>query len=104
MNRTAYESIISISGTSSTRNTDEWARRYQRAGTVPARILRKARRRASAVVISASEAGHRTAKRVLDIVFSLLLLIVTSPLIILIALAIKFTDGGPVLHWQERVG
>jgi len=104
MNRATYESIVSISGRSSTGNMDEWARRYRRAGTAPARMVRKARRRVSVVVISASEAGHRTAKRVLDIVFSLLLLIVMSPLFALIALAIALTDGGPVLYWQERVG
>src|SRR3984885_8133136 len=104
MNRAAYESIVSISGGSSTGNMDEWARRYRRAGTAPARMVRKARRRVSVVVISASEAGHRTAKRVLDIVFSLLLLIVMRPLFALIALAIALTDGGPVLYWQERVG
>lgn len=104
MIRAAYEPVIPISGTSPIRDINAWARRYRRAGTVPARTVRKARRRASAVVIGVSEAGYRTAKRALDIAFSLLLLVVMSPLMVLIALAIKLTDGGAVLYWQERVG
>jgi exopolysaccharide biosynthesis polyprenyl glycosylphosphotransferase len=43
-------------------------------------------------------------KRLLDVVFSALVLIVGLPFWILIALAIKLTDRGPVLYRQERVG
>ena len=43
-------------------------------------------------------------KRVLDIAVSLTALILLSPLIALIALAIKLDDGGPVLYIQDRIG
>lgn len=43
-------------------------------------------------------------KRLMDIALSLLGLLVLSPLLITIALIIKFTSPGPVLFAQERVG
>jgi exopolysaccharide biosynthesis polyprenyl glycosylphosphotransferase len=43
-------------------------------------------------------------KRVMDIVVSLVGLIVLSPLLAIVALAVKFTSPGPVLFAQERVG
>lgn len=42
-------------------------------------------------------------KRFFDIFFSLLAVIVLSPLFIIIAIAIKTEDGGPVFYKQERV-
>ncbi len=45
-----------------------------------------------------------TLKRVFDIAISLSILILFSPLIGLIALAIKLDDSGPVLYVQDRVG
>ncbi len=46
----------------------------------------------------------RCLKRVLDVVLSLTLLLVLSPLMMLVALLIKLTSPGPVLIKQERVG
>ncbi len=43
-------------------------------------------------------------KRLFDIVFSLLALLFFSPLIILIAIAIKLESKGPIVFSQERVG
>lgn len=43
------------------------------------------------------------AKRVCDIVFSLLFLILLSPVMLITALAIRLEDGGPVFYRQERV-
>lgn len=43
-------------------------------------------------------------KRLLDLAVSLLVLVVTSPLIAVIALAIKLDSPGPVLYTQTRVG
>lgn len=43
-------------------------------------------------------------KRVLDFVGSLAILFVASPLLLLIALAIKLTSKGPVVFRQERLG
>jgi hypothetical protein len=43
-------------------------------------------------------------KRVLDIVLSVMLLIVTAPLMAVIAIAIKLESAGPVIFSQQRVG
>lgn len=48
--------------------------------------------------------GTKAAKRAGDIVVSVAMLIVLSPLFALVALAVKLTDGGPILFWQPRVG
>lgn len=44
------------------------------------------------------------AKRSIDITVSTLALVLLSPLFLVVALAIKLTDFGPVFFWQERVG
>lgn len=44
------------------------------------------------------------AKRLFDIVLAALGLVLTAPLLLLAALAVKLEDGGPVLFRQERVG
>ncbi len=43
-------------------------------------------------------------KRGFDIVLSALLLLLLSPLFLAVALAIKFSSKGQVLHWSKRVG
>lgn len=43
-------------------------------------------------------------KRLFDIIFSTVGLIIVSPLFVLIALVIKLTDGGPVFYRGVRVG
>lgn len=48
--------------------------------------------------------GAKAIKRGMDILVSLLLLVILSPLMILIALIIKLSDGGPILYVTERVG
>jgi sugar transferase (PEP-CTERM system associated) len=47
---------------------------------------------------------RRAAKRVFDIATSGLLLVLTSPILLLTALAIKLDSPGPVFYRQERVG
>jgi len=47
---------------------------------------------------------YRLVKRALDIVFSCLLLVLTSPLFLLIALFIQFEGLGPVFFRQPRLG
>jgi len=46
----------------------------------------------------------RRAKRGFDAVAALALLILLTPLLLLIALAVKLEDGGPVLFRQDRLG
>ena len=43
-------------------------------------------------------------KRALDICLTLPAMVALAPLFAMVALAIKFNDGGPVLFWQTRVG
>lgn len=43
-------------------------------------------------------------KRLFDIIFSLILLILFSPIMLFIMLLIKLTDGGPIFYVSQRVG
>lgn len=47
---------------------------------------------------------QRTFKRALDLAIVVTALVVASPLLLLIALAVKLTSPGPILFRQERVG
>lgn len=47
---------------------------------------------------------HFVTKRVFDVVASLLLIVMASPIIVAAALAVALTSKGPVLFRQERVG
>lgn len=46
---------------------------------------------------------QRLMKRLFDLVFALVMLVLTSPLMLLCALAVKLCDGGPVLYLQKRL-
>ena len=46
----------------------------------------------------------RTVKRLFDVTVSASMLVLTLPLLLLTALAIKLEDGGPVIYSQERIG
>jgi lipopolysaccharide/colanic/teichoic acid biosynthesis glycosyltransferase len=48
--------------------------------------------------------GARLGKRGLDVAVAVTCLILLAPLLALVALLIKLTDGGRVLYWQTRVG
>lgn len=48
-------------------------------------------------------AGQRFAKRLMDIVISVPGIILSSPIMLMIALAVKLYDRGPVLYRQERL-
>lgn len=50
------------------------------------------------------EGGQRVAKRLFDILASGILIILASPVMTLIALAVKLASPGPVFFRQERVG
>lgn len=52
----------------------------------------------------AGEGWPVTAKRLLDVLVSFTLLMILSPLLILVATAIKLTSRGPVFFLQERIG
>ena len=48
-------------------------------------------------------AEQQFVKRFFDIVFSLLLLVLFSPVMLIIAIAVKVCDGGPVIFTQDRL-
>src|SRR5689334_16976324 len=43
-------------------------------------------------------------KRLFDIIFSAVGLVLVSPLILVVAVLMKLTDRGPVFYRQERIG
>ncbi len=47
---------------------------------------------------------NKAVKRLFDLIFSILAIILTSPVMLVTALAVKFTSPGPVMFRQERVG
>lgn len=49
-------------------------------------------------------AGQLAAKRVFDVVVASALLVLTAPVLVVAALAIRISDGGPVFFRQSRVG
>lgn len=60
----------------------------------------------STLVVSTGPLGlrARAAKRVFDIVIAFGALLVLSPLLLAVAVAIRLGDGGPVLFVQQRIG
>jgi lipopolysaccharide/colanic/teichoic acid biosynthesis glycosyltransferase len=48
--------------------------------------------------------GPAALKRAIDVTVSLTMLLLLTPLFAVVAGAVKWTDGGPVLFWQRRVG
>ena len=49
-------------------------------------------------------AGNALLKRTMDIVGSLVLIILTSPIMLAVAIGVKLSSPGPILFCQERVG
>jgi lipopolysaccharide/colanic/teichoic acid biosynthesis glycosyltransferase len=56
------------------------------------------------VPVSPTPAGYRLAKRALDLLGSTIGLVVTSPILALVAIAVKVESPGPILFQQERLG
>ncbi len=49
-------------------------------------------------------AFYTTSKRTIDVVVAALALVVTSPICLVVAMAVRFTSRGPVLFRSERIG
>ena len=56
------------------------------------------------VPVSPTPAGYRFAKRALDVIGSTIGLVLTSPVLALVALAVRLESPGPVLFRQQRLG
>ena len=56
------------------------------------------------VPVSPTPAGYRFAKRAMDVIGSMVGLVLTSPVLGLVALAVKLESPGPVLFRQQRLG
>jgi len=59
---------------------------------------------ALAVPVAPTPVGYRLAKRSLDLVASTLGLALTSPILVVVAAAVKLESRGPILFRQERLG
>jgi lipopolysaccharide/colanic/teichoic acid biosynthesis glycosyltransferase len=62
--------------------------------------------RASSLIvpIAPTPLGYRVAKRSLDLIVSVVWLVLATPVMALVAVAVKLESRGPVLFRQERVG
>jgi sugar transferase (PEP-CTERM system associated) len=56
------------------------------------------------VITSGGFGGHGALRRIFDIVFSLAMLVITAPIFLLTAAAIKLEDGGSIIYGQQRTG
>lgn len=54
--------------------------------------------------VSLDQSGRALIKRMMDVFLSLLLILLTSPLMLLTALCVRLSSRGPILFRQERVG
>jgi len=80
------------------------AERFDAAQSVPGRFRLHARLALRRVAWQWCLKGARMTKRGLDIFFSLLALLILSPVFLVIAVLIKLEDRGPVFFRQTRVG
>ncbi|MCC5918580.1 MAG: sugar transferase [Cryomorphaceae bacterium] len=48
--------------------------------------------------------GQKIIKRIVDVVFSILILILISPLLLFVSIMVKLSSPGPIFFFQERIG
>ncbi len=82
----------------------EKARHFRRIASTSGRLRHKVRRRGQTTYRSGCETAYQIAKRGFDVTVGVSVLMLSIPLLIFVALAIKLTDRGPVLFWQRRIG
>jgi lipopolysaccharide/colanic/teichoic acid biosynthesis glycosyltransferase len=58
----------------------------------------------SAPLVVRSAVAYEAAKRLLDIILSMVALVVLSPVFLLLAVVVKLGDGGPIFYRREVVG
>lgn len=89
-----------LHGTERSHLIDELHRRYATAPGWMQRFVYFRKKYSWIIVV----AGAKFLKRMIDLLVSVGLLIVLSPLMLFIALLIKLTDGGAILYVTDRVG
>jgi lipopolysaccharide/colanic/teichoic acid biosynthesis glycosyltransferase len=77
---------------------------YADETAVPSAALETAIPRRALPALRGGTQRWQRAKRLVDPVAALAILVVLSPLMLLIALAIRIDSGGPVLFRQRRIG
>src|SRR5262245_8465938 len=83
----------------------ESAMRAQTANPVrSASTAEHASRRLQLIPLSDPRANARTWARALNVAMALIGLVIAAPVMLIIALLVKFTSPGPVIYSQTRVG
>ena len=82
-----------------------WSEFRKGSPTIPYEVISKEPSSLPAVEIIRNQSrSGRTLKRIGDIIFSLIVLILGSPIFILIAILVKLSSPGSVFYIQKRVG
>ena len=79
-----------------------WCERYIQ--TIPSELLNENRDFQEILNHNINNSIDIRIKRIIDIFFSISLLLLTSPIIFFVSLIIKFEDGGPIFYSQIRTG
>jgi len=82
-------------------NKSEWFEKY--IHKIPSKFITLNLLNYSNKYISSNKVNSRI-KRFADILFSLLLLLTTSPIMLIVAIMIKLEDNGPIFYNQVRTG
>jgi len=78
--------------------------RFARTRMLSPILRRRLRLRFRVGVLELRRRGFQALKRVLDVAVASIALVLLAPLMCAVAIAIKTTDGGPILYCQTRVG
>jgi lipopolysaccharide/colanic/teichoic acid biosynthesis glycosyltransferase len=100
MNREAVAEPVCVN----TVNLDELIERYHWKRIRRARVEHRTRFFLRRSLWVTSSRGYQVTKRMMDIIGAAVLILLSSPIFFLVALAIKLSDGGSVLFWQHRIG
>ena len=83
------------------RNINQWCEVY--LNIIPSELLNEIQP-FSNIYSSYKSIGRRRLKRISDISFSIIILICSTPLLLIACLIIKLIDGGPIFYSQVRTG
>ena len=82
-----------------------WSEFRKGSTKIPFEVISKEPSSLPAVEIIRNQSRYgRTVKRIGDVVFSLLVLTLGSPIFIFIGILVKFSSSGPIFYIQKRIG